>query len=380
MNKQNRILQICALNAGGIETFVMNIYRELRKQNIIFDFVNYFDSDIEQFHEKEVLKYGSRIYKTGSMTYKNIIYKHIHKDICLYRFLKRNKYSIVHIHASDNISLEDAFIAKIAGVKKIIVHSHNSSVNKNEKLYKVKNIFQKFTRKFWRYVANDYFACSKLAAQWMFDSNLNALNKVKIINNAIDVNQYKFNQFIRDDVRKKLDLKNKFVIGHVGRFSYQKNHEFLIDIFYELNKINENSFLLLVGKGELEDRIKEKVKKLGIQDSVIFYGLSNNCPELMQAMDVFVLPSHFEGLPLVGIEAQAAGLKVITSSNVSQQMRITNNVEFISLDKNSKLWAEMINQYSIGYNRDNVIDEIEKNGYGIKGVSIKMKSYYTSDN
>lgn len=380
MNKQNRILQICALNAGGIETFVMNIYRELRKQNIIFDFVNYFDPNIEQFHESEVLKYGSKIYKTGSMTYKNIVYKHIHKDICLYRFIKKNKYSVVHIHASDNISLEDAFIAKIAGVKKIIVHSHNSSVNKDENLYTVKNLFQKFTRKFWRCLASDYLACSNLAAQWMFGTNLNILNKVEIINNAIDVEQYKFNQIVRNDIRKKLNLGNKFVIGHVGRFSYQKNHEFLIDIFCELNKINKNSLLLLVGKGELEDSIKEKVKKLDIQDSVIFYGLSKNCSKLMQAMDIFLLPSHFEGLPLVGIEAQAAGLKVITSSNVSKQMKITNNVEFIPLEKDAKLWAKMINKYSIGYNRENVADYIEKNGYGIKGVSTRMKDYYTSDN
>ncbi|GAA0855805.1 glycosyltransferase family 1 protein [Clostridium nitritogenes] len=378
MDKQNRILQICALNAGGIETFVMNIYRELRKENIIFDFINYFDSNIEQFHEKEVMEYGSRIYKTGSMNYKNILYKHIHKDICLYKFLKKNKYSVVHIHASDNISLEDAFIAKIAGVKKIIVHSHNSSVNKNEKLYRFKNIFQRFTKIFWRYTATNYFACSKLAAEWMFDKKLNNLNKVEIINNAIDAEQYKFDQYIRKDIRKELNLENKFVIGHIGRFSYQKNHEFLIDIFYEFNKINKNSVLLLIGEGELKTKIEEKVRSLNIEDSVIFYGLSKRCSKLMQAMDVFLLPSHFEGLPLVGIEAQAASLKVIVSNNVSKQMKITDNVEYVPLENGSKMWAKIINKYCQGYKREYMLQEIEKSGYGILGVSKQIKKYYVN--
>ena len=373
MNNELRVLQVCALNPGGIETFVMNVYREVRKRDIVCYFINYFDKDIEQFHEKEVIGYGSRIYKTGSMNYKNPISKQIHKSISLYKFLKNNKYDIVHIHASDSVSLEDAFICKLAGIKKIIVHSHNTSINNQEKFYKLKKTLHNTIKSFWGVVATDYFACSELAAEWMFSKKLNDSNKIKIINNGINVEDYKYNSEVRTEVRKELGVEENFVVGHIGRFSYQKNHDFLIDIFAEIVKKKSNAILLLIGKGELEDEIKEKVKRLNLEDNVIFYGLSNECKRLMQAMDVFLLPSHFEGLPLVGIEAQAAGLKVGVSDTVSKQMKITENVKYIGLDKSPEYWA---NEIDYNYLRKDMTKEIADAGYDITKVSGDLVQKY----
>lgn len=376
MAKKYRVLQVCALNAGGIETFVMNIYRELKKENIVFDFVNYFDPKKEQFHEKEVSEYGSNIYKTGSFNYKNPLVKHLHKNLKLYTFIKKNNYDVVHVHASDNVSLEDCFIAKIAGVKKIIVHSHNTSINKEEQFYKLKVILNKCTKRIWRYVATDFFACSTLAAEWMFDEGLNKNNRVKIVNNAIDSSKYIFNDKIRKEYKSKLNIESNILIGHIGRFSYQKNHEFLIDIFNELKVINPSAKLLLIGSGELEDNIKEKVKSLDLEKDIIFYGLSNKCSELMQVMDVFVLPSRFEGLPLVGIEAQASGLKVLVSDKVSKQMKITDNVEYLPLELGSKKWAEKINNACNNYKRKDMSNKIKISGFDILEVAKELKKCY----
>lgn len=374
MNTEIRILHICALNPGGIETFVMNCYRELRKKDIVFDFINYFDRDKVQFHEEEVIKYGSKIYKTGSMNYKNPLIRHIHKCKSLYKFLKFNKYDTIHIHASDSISLEDAIIAKLAGVKKIIVHAHNTNINKSDKLYIIKKMFHNCVKRYWAYAATDYFACSEVAAEWLFSKELIESKSIKIINNAINPLEYKFNDEIRKNIRKKLNIEDKFVIGHIGRFTYQKNHEFLIEIFSELIKVVPNSTLLLIGSGELEEKIKNKVEEYNLSECVIFYGVSNECSVLMQAMDVFILPSHFEGLPLVGIEAQASGLKVISSNNVSKQMKITDNVKYIELTKPIQYWIDEIKGE---YNRKkDMSQKIEKAGYGIVGVSKTLAEYY----
>lgn len=374
--QQRRILHVCALNAGGIESFVMNVYRELDKEKFIFDFINYFDSEKEQFYEKEVLKYGSKVYKSGSMNYKNPFLRHIKKIKYLYKFLKSNKYSVIHIHASDSISIEDAIIAKLAGVPKIIVHSHNTSVDKRSKLYKIKYIFHCMTKWIWNYVATDYLACSKVAAEWMFPKKIINNNEFIIINNAIEVKKYIYNEEVRLRIRKEMNLENKFVIGHVGRMTHQKNHEFLIEVFKEINNKHKDTVLLLIGKGELEEKIREKVKQLQIEDNVIFYGLSKEVNNLLQVMDVFALPSHYEGLPVVGIEAQASGLKVLVSENVSRQMRITDNVKYLSVENNVDAWCNEICKYIGGYDRKDMTEEINDAGYGAENVSKELEKIY----
>lgn len=376
MKEPIRVLQLCSLTAGGIEGFVMNVYRNTNKNKIVFDFLSYFDKDIEQFYENEVLDLGSKVYKTGSWNYKNPLRKHFSRAKSLYNILKDNNYKIVHIHASDNVWIEDAFVAKIARVPVIIVHSHNSMIPKQEKRYFFKKILHYIFKPLWRMVATDYFSCSDLAAKYLYSNRLISENKVKIVKNGIDAKQYIFDLDKQDRYRNELNLNDKFVIGHIGRFAYQKNHTFLIDIFKEIHKVDKSAILLLVGSGELEQDIRNKVKDLGLDDFVIFYGITNQIANLMQAMNVFVLPSHFEGLPLVGIEAQASGLKLIVSDNVSTQMKLTDSVKYLSLNQTAKEWADEILKYKDGYDRKNTFKEISENGYNIDEVAKILEEFY----
>lgn len=374
--ERERVLQVCALNPGGIETFVMNSYRAINQQKVVFDFINYFDSNEEQFHEKEVLSLGSRVHKTGTMNYSNLFKRHFLKILSLYKFLTENDYKIIHIHASDSISLIDAIVAKVAGIPKIIVHSHNTSISKNSSTSNFKNFFHKLIKGLWPLFATDFLACSDLASEWLFTEKMRKEKKIEIVNNAIDIEKYQFNLEIRNTLRKEFGLEDKVIIGHIGRMSYQKNHEFLINTFYELKKINSNVVLLLIGTGELEMQLKTQVNDLGLKDSVIFYGVSTKVNELMNAIDIFVLPSHFEGLPLVGIEAQCSGLKVIASDGISKQMKVTDNVHYLSLDLGSEKWAQYIDNMLIVKDRFKYSLEVRENGYDIKEVVKKLEQIY----
>lgn len=354
----------------------MNLYRHINRNKIIFDFINYFDRDMEQFYEKEVIGYGSKVFKTGSMNSKNLVIRHIKKVKELYKLLRVNKYTVIHIHASDSTSLEDAIVAKFVGVPRIIVHSHNTAISHDDKFYWIKEIFHYIMKNLWGYVATDYFACSELAAQWMYTKKLILSNKVKIVNNAIEFKKYLFNNNIREKLRKELNIGDKFVVGHIGRMSYQKNHEYLIEVFSEVKKQYDNSVLLLIGDGELKNKIKKKVAELKLQDSVIFYGVTNQVENLMQVMDVFVLPSVYEGLPLVGIESQASGLKLIVSDTISKQMSITENVRYLSLNDGIKTWADEILKYANGYERIDMNKYFESSVYDIKYISKEIESFY----
>ena len=209
----------------------------------------------------------------------------------------------------------------------------------------------------------------------MFGEN----KKFTIIHNAIDSKNYKFDLEKRDNLRKSLNIENKFVIGHVGRFAYQKNHKFLINIFYELQKIEPTSVLMLVGSSVNDDQFiikaKEQVKKLNIENKVLFLGMRNDVPDLMQAMDCFILPSSFEGLPLVAVEAQSAGLKSYLSDVITDEVKITDLVEFISLKESPEHWAKQILS-NRNYIRKDMTDEVKKAGYDIKTEIKKIEKFY----
>lgn len=378
MNEVKRILHLCSLNAGGIEAFVMNVYRKIDKDKINFDFYNYFSKDEKQFYEDEAIKMGARVYKTGCYDEKNCILRNYKKIISLYKLIRQNEYDIVHIHGTDCSCLREAITARIAGTKEIIIHSHNTSIESNSIKNKIKKVFHNVSKFMCRYLANYYFACSNLAAKWMYTKSLIDGGKVKIINNGIEINKYAFNEEIRNRVRNNLNLNEKLVIGHVGRFFYQKNHELLIDIFNEIIKIHPNSELLLIGDGELFESIKSKVELLNLSKSVKFLGVVKNVNIIMQAMDIFLLPSHFEGLPVVGIEAQASGLKLYVSDTISRELDISGNVNFMSLDLKCKKWAEKIVNESC-YERKNMYEIISGRGYNIENIAIFFQKFYLNE-
>ena len=217
-----------------------------------------------------------------------------------------------------------------------IAHSH-STTNKKEHLRNfIKNILRLFSKKY----ATHYFACSELAGRWLFGDKTFNKGEVTVINNAIELEKYKFNEQTRDSLRAKYGLTNQFVIGHIGRFMSQKNHTFLIDIFYEVVKRQHNSKLLLIGDGPLYDEIVNKVHTLNLDDKVVFTGVKQNAYDYYNAMDVFVLPSLYEGLPVVGVEAQANGLPIVTSDTVTRDLNIAGGVDYLSLGETASFWAK----------------------------------------
>jgi len=228
------------------------------------------------------------------------------------------------------------------------------------------------------YIASDHFACSKVAAEWLFSKKINNSGVVKIINNSIDVEEFKYSLEVREKMRVKLKLENSFVIGHVGRFYHEKNHDFLIDIFKEILKEKNNAKMILVGDGPLKPTIHEKVKMLGLENNIIFLGVREDISDLMQAMDVFVLPSHFEGLPVVTVEAQASGLPCVFSSAVTSETNLTQRVKYVSLNNDPKKWAVEIIQIYQQYARLDTSETIREKGYDVKFLAKELEKFYTS--
>ena len=263
--------------------------------------------------------------------------------------------------------------AKRYGIKKRIIHAHNSG-NETSMIRGILHYVNKI--RLGRY-ATDFWSCSMAAAVYFFIKKQIHSQKYRLINNAISTYNYKYDILIRNEVRKNLGLEDKYVIGHVGRFQFQKNHEFLIDIFYEYLKLDSRAVLMLVGQGEEEDAIRQKVINLGIEKSVLFMGVRTDVNRLLQAMDVFLLPSRFEGLPLVLIEAQTSGLRCLTTKNkVPYEVNVTGNVEFEELKENSIEWAHHIEcMEKQPYDRKSCLDLITDAGYDILKEAEKMESY-----
>lgn len=347
---------------GGVESVVMNYYRNIDRSNIQFDFIC--DDDSTNIPYQEIEKLGGKVILIPPY---QKVFKY-HKK--LKRTLKEGKYQIVHSHIN-TLSVFSLYAAKCAGVPVRIAHSHSTT---NKKEWK-KNLLKQVLRPFSKLFATNYMACSELAGRWLFGDKTYNKGEVYILNNAIDIDKFVYNEKNRKKHRKELGIKDDaLVIGHVGRFVEQKNHRFLIDIFNEVHKLNNNSILLLVGQGPLEEEMKEKVNALGLTDSVMFLGQRSDVNELYSAMDVFVLPSLYEGLGMVAVEAQVAGLPCVLSTEVPEIAKISNNVEFIKLNDIVNNWANIIiklntkNRNFINTNRD----------YDIAKNASKLNVYYES--
>lgn len=366
MNKKIlRVVHIIGkVEMGGVQAVVMNYYRNIDKTKVQFDFI--IDGYNETPIDEEIKSMGGKVYKIEP--YEKNIFKNM---LQCYKIFKTNKYTIVHCHLN-TLSVFPLFVAWICKIKIRICHNHSTAAKGEGKKNLIKYILLPFSKLF----ATHYCACSELSGRWIFGNNFYNKGKVKLIKNAIDINKYSYNKFVRDKKREQMNLNNKFVIGHVGRFVYQKNHNFLIDIFNEAYKINNNLILILVGDGQLKNQIQYKVKKLGLKDNILFLGNRFDVPELMQAMDLFLLPSFYEGLPVVGVEAQAAGLKCIFSDSITYETKVTNLVEFIGLNKSPKYWANQIIKYSDRYNRENTDIQIKKAGYEIKIAAHNLLLWY----
>lgn len=366
-NKQEpiRVAQIMGKwLGGGVESVVMNYYRHIDKNKVQFDFIC--DDDSTRIPKEEIEKLGGKVILIPPYQ-KPFKY---HKE--LKRVLKNGNYKIVHSHIS-TMSFFSLWAAKSAKVPVRIAHAH-STTNKQEKQ---KNLMKQVLRPFSKVFATDYFCCSELAGRWLFGNKTYDQGKVYLLNNAIDVDKFKYDENIRKEKRNELKIKdNQFVIGHIGRFVKQKNHDFLIDIFNEIYKQNKDTILLLAGEGPLKEEIENKVKKLGLEKNVMFLGQRNDANELYQAMDAFVLPSLYEGLPVVGVEAQAAGLPCFFSTDMTKETKVLETTRFISLDTSTEEWTAIILRELEIFTRKDYILEMTANGFNILREAEKLNDKY----
>ena len=346
------------INAGGAETFLMKIYRALDKSKYQMDF--YVSTRDEGFYDKEILSMGGRIFHSVPKT-KNPIYSFKK----LIETVRKEKYNYVMRVSQHSLSTLDLIAAKIGGAKTLIYRSSNSKTGGGA----VNQIMHLLFKWLPMFIPDIKLAPSTEAAEFMFGKNCVKSGRALIIKNAIPLDVFEFDKVKRDKIRKEFNLDDKFVIGHVGRFSSQKNHNFLVKIFAEVLKKHDNSILMLVGKGELESDIKKKVQILGFQEKVIFTGVRSDLPEVLMAMDAFVFPSFFEGMPNAVIEAQATGLPCIISDTITKEVNITGRVEYVSLNSSPTQWAEVILKYKNGLNRNGLKDVFVKNGYDIESVT-----------
>lgn len=354
-----RVLQIVTyMGHGGLETMIMNYYRNIDRTKIQFDFL---------VHRKEKADYDDEILSLGGHIYHMPVLNPFSKAYfnALDDFFDDHKYDIVHSHL-DCMSAYPLKIAQKHGVRVRIAHSHNKSQDKNLK-YPIKLFSKHLIPKY----ATHLFSCGKEAGDWMFSGKA-----YTILNNAIDAEKYQYDYQMRNQVRDELEIsKPDFVIGHVGRFNPQKNHSFLIDVFKSVHGKNRNSKLLLVGTGYGQNDIREKVNNLGLSDYVFFLGNRGDVNRILQAMDVFLFPSLYEGLPLSIVEAQAAGLPCIISNNVPPECKVTDLVKSLDLNLPVEEWSDVILEKQSAI-RKNTIDDIKKSGFDVKQNVVKLEEFY----
>ena len=360
---------------GGIQSLVIDWVSRFDKQKIHVDFL-LLDDGKEYKLEQTLKELGCTVYKLKGIWVKTPIDFIKYKCAVKSFFKEHHDYKVVHMHSSSKNYMILKY-AKKYGIPIRIAHSHNIDFQTKNPLKKlIGNLFKKPLIKY----ATDYFACSKIAGEWLFGKDIVESDKFRVIHNAIDYDKFKYNSNIRKKMREEFNFKDSdIVIGHVGRFVEQKNHSFLIDVFYKCYEQNNNYKLLLVGTGELEEFIKEKVRSLGIENNVIFAGFQSNVNDYMHAMDLFVFPSLFEGLGLVLIEAQACGLPCFCTANtIPKDVKILNNLQFISLNDGALEWSKKIISSKLRINDNNTYKEFKKMNYLISDIVIELEDKYMS--
>lgn len=360
------------MGMGGYETLIMNIYRNIDREKVQFDFMIHTAHEGE--YAEEIKSLGGHIYHMPVLIQKPKVYywryfeyKKALNDL----FREHSEFSIVHGHMTNTASIYMPIARKYPNIKACIAHSHQSEATPGLQ-GKVTNFLQRNLSK----VATDCFACSEKAAEWIYPEEMIRDNCVKVIRNGVETRRFHFNPEVRNKTRVDLGVQDKLVFGNVARFKRQKNHEFLIEIFREIHKLRPDSVLILVGIGELLEPTKEQVRSYGLEDSVLFLGGRSDIPDLMNAFDMFLLPSLFEGLPLVGIEAQCTGLPIVTATTVSQETDVTGNVRFLSLNDSSLEWAKEILQFYESSTRKDLADLVKAKGYDIQSTADWLQEFY----
>lgn len=366
-SERTKILIIGLTNVmGGVETFIYNTTVFSDKTKYQYEFLIHgdekdcvFRKEINEFYERQggfyfVPKYKSSPFKCLA---------------ALNKFFKENgrKYKYIHVHTGLTAEILYCFPFCLMYRNKVIVHSHYSG-GKNTKQ-------NKLFRPLVNVLVNKRLACSVSAARWMFGEK--NVKKACIINNGIDTERFSYQLEPRKKIRQKYGVENQFIVGHVGRFSSEKNHDFLIDVFEAVKKKKRNAMLMLVGTGELEQEIRDKVQAKKLEGSILFTGVQSNINEYYSAFDCFVMTSWFEGLPVVGVEAQAAGLPCLFSDGIPKKILITDRAKTVPLSDSAEVWAELICKDEVNFHREQYADIVDKQGYGVKNTVKKLEEVYS---
>ena len=318
----------------------MKIYRNIDKEKYQFDFI--VSVKEKGFYNDEIESLDGRIYYVPPKSK-----SFVKSFLGIRKIVKEQKYKYVIRVNEHSLSTLDLIAAKT-----------------NKILHRIFKFLPKI-------IPNVKIAPSSEAACYTFGKKQLNNGKVKILHNAIPYEDFIFNQDIRNKMRKDLNIEDKLVIGHIGRFNEQKNHKFLVDIFEKIKEENKNAILLLVGKGNLENEIKKQVEELNLNDSVIFLGIRKDIPQLLMAMDIFVFPSLYEGMPNTVIEAQATGLKCIISDIITKEANITGLVNYVSINNTASEWKNIITE-NLNYKREDMSKIFKEKGYDIRDVSKKF--------
>ena len=350
---------------GGIETMLMNYYRHIDRNLVQFDFLC--NKNVPGAYDEEIRQLGGRIFITpGLNPLKFPAYLRYMKSL----FREHPEYRIVHAH-NGAFGVYALYAARKAGIPHRIFHAHGAGHTLNLKLpWKLFCISQLLKN------ANHYWTCGVAAAECYFGRNNVITGHYTLIRNAIDPEQFRYDEQVRQRIRRQYHWDGKCVVGHVGRFAKQKNHRFIIRLFKILAEKDKSAFLVLLGDGELLESVRKQVSESGLQDRVLFALNVNNTNEWYQAFDLFLLPSHWEGLPVTGIEAQAAGLPCLFSDRVTQEVKIADQVTFLNLEKPLEEWADAVMDLLAIKERPDHSALLTSAGYNIEVEAKKLQDLY----
>lgn len=362
MSEPIRVLHVLQrMEAAGVQTLLMNLYRKIDRNKVQFDFLVHYSTP--QFFDKEIEELGGRIYRLSVREDYNLI-KYYRELNAFFREHKEYKVVHGHMHTLGAIYLH---VAKKYNVPIRIAHAHTNGTQRDKKM-----LLKLLMNRLYSVEANYLFACSDAAGKYMFGTK-----PFDVINNAIITDDFVFSKIVRNKKRNELGVDGCLVIGNVGRFEIQKNQRFTVEVFEEILKKHPNSVLLLIGTGSMENEIKNIVLERDLQNKVKFLGNRRDVAALYQAMDVFLMPSLFEGLGIVGVEAQAAGTPLVCSNTLPKEIDVSPLIYRISLDEGSDVWAKVVVDAS---KDDNAHKDMKRHiveaEYDMSGLAEKMQRFY----